>query len=48
MKLVEDSHGDAPAELQQIADDVLKLERFLLAIPAAGVAGDSEVEASAA
>ncbi|WP_309644813.1 hypothetical protein [Phenylobacterium sp.] len=47
VRVVDDSHGAAPPELAEIADDVLKLERYLLEIPAAEGRDDEDAVTAA-
>lgn len=48
VQVVDESNGGAPNELQQVADDILKLERYLLEIPAGADVPSSDETAHAA
>jgi len=46
VKLVEESHGDAPPELQHLASEVLKLDQYLRQVPLAATGADEAVDAA--
>lgn len=47
-ELVDESAGDAPPELQRLAEEAVKIDRYLREVPAAPAAGQDDVAASAA